>query len=304
MRVYFVQHLWVSLTTLGQLCRNPFSTSLTSAVIAIALALPAGLFVFVNSMQQLTTHWQTNNQISVFMRYQTEQRQVLALKNKLLGWPEIESVRYISPQQGLEDFKQYSGLGDVLNKLDNNPLPAVLTVIPRAELNQPQKIAPLLTKIRTQANVDMLKVDMEWLQRLESIIKIGRLAAAILAGLLAIAILLIVGNTLRLTIYNHRQEILVSKLIGATTPFIRRPFLYVGFWYGLFAALTAWLILQLILALLNTPVAQLAELYQSQFQIKGLDFVNSLFLISFSIFLGVFGAWLAVTRHLRTIEPR
>ena len=304
MRVYFVQHLWVSLTTLGQLCRKPFSTGLTSTVIAIALALPAGLFVVVNSVQKLTAHWQTNNQISVFMRYQTKQQRVLALSRSLNSWPEIESVHYISPAQGLADFKQFSGLGEVLDKLDSNPLPAVLTVIPVAEINQSKKISPLVAKISRQANVDMVKVDMAWLQRLESMVKIGQFAAAILAGLLAIAILVIVGNTLRLTIYSHRQEILVSKLIGATAPFIRRPFLYIGFWYGLFGALLAWLVLQIILALLNAPVAQLAELYQSQFQISGLNTYNSLLLIGFSVFLGIIGAWLAVTLHLNKMEPR
>jgi len=304
LKVYFVQHAWVSLSTLGQLCRSPFSTCLTSTVIAIALALPVGLFVVVTSLQQLTQQWQTNNQISVFMQYQTKQRHVSALSEKLTRWSEIELVRFISPDQALQEFKQFSGLGDALSKLDRNPLPSVLTVFPVASFNTSEKLKPLVAKIKRQANVDMVQIDMAWLQRLESMMEIGRRAAAILAGLLAIAILVIVGNTLRLTIYNNRQEILVSKLIGATTPFIRRPFLYIGFWYGLFAALLAWLVLQILLWLLNAPITELAQLYQSEFSVNGLNFVNSLIFLCFSIFLGVFGAWLAVSRHLKKIEPR
>ena len=304
LKVYFVHHAWVLLSTLGQLWRSPLTTCLTSAVIAIALALPVGLFVTVTSLQQLTQQWQANNQISVFMQYQTKQSRVSALSEKLTRWPEIESVRFISPDQALQEFKQYSGLGDALSKLDRNPLPSVLTVFPISSMNTSETLKPLVEKIKRQANVDLVQIDMAWLQRLEAMMEIGRRAAAILAGLLAIAILVIVGNTLRLTIHNNRQEILVSKLIGATTTFIRRPFLYIGFWYGLFAALLAWLVLQLLLGLLNTPITELAALYQSEFRVRGLNLPNSLLFLCFSTFLGVFGAWLAVTRHLKKIEPR
>jgi cell division transport system permease protein len=300
---YFTHHLWVLVSSLGVLWRTPMATLMTAAVIGIALALPTGLHVLLQNVQQLSTGWEGSAQMSLFLKQGVSEKRVQGLAKQLRGWEGVAEVRYISREQALAEFRELSGFGGALDSLDENPLPAVLVVRPTAAAAQPAQMALLLGRVKKLQSVDLAQLDMEWVRRLSGIIEVGKRGVLLLAGLLGMAILLVVGNTIRLTILSRREEIVVTKLIGATNGFIRRPFLYSGFWYGVLGAVMAWLLVSILLALLSAPVSRLSFLYNSEFGLDGLGFDTVLLLLGSGIFLGLLGSWLAVGKHLKAIEP-
>jgi len=300
---YFTHNLWVLVSSLGALWRTPLATLMTAAVIGIALALPTGLHVLLQNVQQLSMGWEGTAQMSVFLKPGVPEKRIQSLADKLRGWDGVAEVRYISREQALAEFRELSGFGDALDVLDENPLPAVLVLRPTAEATEPAKMALLLGKVQKLEPVDLAQLDMEWVRRLSGIIEVGKRGVLLLGGVLALAILLVVGNTIRLTILSRSQEIIVTKLIGATNTFIRRPFLYTGFWYGLMGAVLAWLLVVILLGLLSDPVSRLSFLYSSEFSLDGLDLETVIILLGSGIALGLLGSWLAVGRHLQAIEP-
>jgi len=210
----------------------------------------------------------------------------------------------ITQQQALDDFKQGSGFANAIAQLDSNPLPPVLVIQPAASHTSPEASELMLAQFKTLREVELVQLDLDWVRKLHALLQLAEKAASALAAALALAVLLIIGNTIRLSVQNRRDEIEVVKLVGATDAFIRRPFLYTGFWYGFLAGITCWLILSTSLIWLQDPVAHLAGLYQSQFRISGLNWQQSLQLIGISCGLGLLGSWLSVGRHIRQIEPK
>jgi cell division transport system permease protein len=293
----------VLVSSLGVLWRTPFATFMTAAVIGIALALPAGLQVLLQNVQRLSTGWEGTAQMSLFLKQGVPEARIQALADKLRGWEGVADVRYISREQALAEFRELSGFGGALDSLDENPLPPVLVLRPTSAAAEPAQMELLLGRVKQLEPVDLAQLDMEWLRRLSGIIELGKRGVLLLAGLLAMAILLVVGNTIRLTILNRREEIVVTKLIGATNAFIRRPFLYTGLWYGLMGAVLAWLLVAIFLGLLSDPVSRLSFLYNSQFSLGGLDLETTAILLGSGVALGLAGSWLAVGRHLQAIEP-
>ncbi len=276
---------------------------MTAAVIGIALALPAGLHVLLQNVQQLSTGWEGTAQMSLFLKQGVPEKRIQSLAGELRSWDGVAEVRYISREQALAEFRELSGFGEALDSLDENPLPAVLVLRPTAEAAKPAQMELLLGRVQKLEPVDLAQLDMEWVRRLSGIIEVGKRGVLLLGGLLALAILLVVGNTIRLTILSRRQEIVVTKLIGATNAFIRRPFLYTGFWYGLMGAVLAWLLVAILLGLLRAPVNRLSFLYNSEFSLGGLDLETVMVLLGSGVALGLLGSWLAVGKHLQAIEP-
>lgn len=300
---YLLRHIQTFFYTLGQISSRPFSTFMTAAVIGIALSMPAGLNLLLQNGQEVLQGWNSATQISLFLTQQTGQRSAKKLASTLRKMPEIAAVEYISKESALAEFSKHSGFGEALDALERNPLPAVLLITPEISQEQPEQIAALLEKLNKRSEVDIAQLDMEWVERLFALMAIGERGVLILAGLLALAVLLVVGNTIRLAIQNRRDEIIIIKLIGATDSFIRRPFLYTGFWYGLLGGLIALILVEVSLTLLAEPVRDVAALYHSSFQLQGIDSQTLAALLGVGSFLGYFGSWIAVGRHLREIEP-
>lgn len=299
LRSYGRLHAQVMISSLGRLYRNPFSSLLTTAVIAIALALPSGLLVILDNLQRLNTSWDGSSSISLFMRQAISDTQIDRLAQELEGWPRISAVQIVHRDQALAEFRELSGFGEALNALEENPLPGVLVVKPATQEN----IETLLDDLGRLPEVELAQIDLQWVRRFGTLMEIGRRGVLVVGALLGLAVLLIVGNTIRLDIQNRRDEIEVSKLIGGTDAFIRRPFLYIGSWYGLLGALLAWLLVSLGFALIDGPARQLAGLYDSRFLLIGLSWQAIGLLILTGIGLGLAGSWLAVGRHLDDIEP-
>lgn len=303
MKNYLLRHVQVFFFSLGQLAKTPVTTLMTLAVIGITLALPASLYVLFDNLQRASHGWDSGAQVSLFLKRDTAERNATALQDKIRGMTGVASVQYISREQALADFKRMSGFGEALDVLDNNPLPPVLVVTPTSSLNTPDSIQALVQTLARLPEVDLAQLDLEWIKRLHALLTLAQRGVLILAGLLALAVLLIIGNTIRLAILNRRTEIEVIKLIGGTDAFIRRPFLYSGLFQGLFGALVAWVLVGSSLLLLSGPTEELAGLYGSHFELQGLGLANGLWLLLGGTLLGWLGSRLAVSRHLHAIEP-
>lgn len=304
MNSYMAHHQLVAADSLMRLLKSLVPSLMTWLVIGIALALPTGLFVALGNMESVSRGWDGAAQISLFVNKVISEQDSRQLAKKLRLRDDIAEVEYISRSQALEEFQALSGYGDVLDHLDQNPLPAVIVVRPVEQQTAAAATEQLYQELKALPQIEQAIIDLEWVQRLYSMMELGRRMTLALATLLALGVLLIIGNTIRLSIESRRDEIVIVKLVGATNAFVRRPFLYTGLWYGLGGGIVSWLIISLSLQWLSGPVAELAGLYQSQFVLQGLGVGQTLLLWLSSGLLGLGGAWLAVSRHLGAIEPR
>ena len=302
-RTWLRRHAQVSLESLGRLSRNLVASLMTAAVIGIALALPAGLYVLLDNLHRLSGSWDGQAGLSVFLKPEIPEPAARQLAGTLQDWPEVATVTLVTPAEALEEFGRHTGFADVLDSLDENPLPTVLLVTPSGAHTGPTAAGVLQQRLQGLPETDQAQLDLQWVQRLSSILAIAKRGVLVVSCLLALAVLLVVGNTIRLEIQNRRNEIVVTKLIGATNGFIRRPFLYSGVWYGIFGAIIAWLMVEAGFFILAEPVQRLAGLYQSDFHLVTLPLLLLLVLLAGGVLLGLLGSWLAVGRHLDDIEP-
>ncbi len=289
---------------INEILDNPFSNFMTVLVIAIALALPAGLQILLDNGKSLSQSWDGASRISIYLKLDLEPTQIEQIAAQVRQNLAIESVELIMPAQALNDFAERSGFADAISELGSNPLPATLIVQPKSSHSSPQASETLLGEFKQLEGVEKVQLDLDWVRKLYALLQLAEKAASALGLALGLAVLLIVGNTIRLSVQNRREEIEVVKLVGATDAFIRRPFLYTGFWYGFFAGTLCWIILEASLIWLQQPVANLAGLYQSEYSVDGLNLTQSAKLLLFSCGLGLLGSWLSVGRHIRQIEPR
>ncbi len=303
MRAYGRDHLRSLLFSLGKLCRQPFATTLTLLMIAVALALPACLYVLLNNLQQITRKWDDAGQITLFLNIDTGENAVTALREQLQNHTEIATVEYISADRALAEFRSRSQIERLLDELQHNPLPPTLVLTPVISAQGVHRLNQLTGELQALAVVDHAQLDMQWLQRLQAITRIVHRAISILGCMLAASVLLVVGNITRLDVESRREEIEVTKLVGATNRFVRRPFLYGGMWYGLLGGIVALFLVLAVLLLIKQPVQSLIGLYNgnAQFILPGIR--QSVGLIAASMVLGLLGSWLAVSRYVARIEP-
>jgi cell division transport system permease protein len=253
-------------------------------------------------LQAFSRQLSSDPQVSIFMAMDAGQADVSAVERRLQTHPEVGRVDFIAREQALAKLKRSAGLADVLADLERNPLPDAFVVTARS--NDPATLEALRDQAARWPKVEHVQLDAEWARRLDAALGVGRLLVTLLAALLALALVAVTFNTIRLQILTRRDEIEVSKLIGATNPFIRRPFLYLGALQGLAGGCAAWAIVTLAVIVLNVQLAELATLYGTAFKLQPLNTADSTLLLAFSAALGWLGAWLSVSRHLWHIEPR
>lgn len=301
--IWVSRHIRTSTGSLSRLARQPFASLMIILVIAVTLALPAAINLVVKNARSVSGSWDNALDFSVFLKQTVSAGDAEALGQLIRQRADVESVRFISADDALSEFKQQSGFGEALEQLPDNPLPHTLVVRPGSG-NTSASLILLQEEIGNLPEADFVQVDTEWIQRFHAILDIVRQAIAIGAGLLGIAIVVIIGNTIRLDIENRRDEIEVTKLIGATNAFVRRPFLWTGFWYGLFGGMMALALVQYGLFMLAGPIARLSGLYQSSIAIATLNLTEGAAIIGTGVFLGLFGSWVTAARHMRRIEPK
>jgi cell division transport system permease protein len=287
---------------LGELIHAPLASLMTIAVIGVAMALPMGFYLLLQNAQTLSQSWRGNPTITLYLKQNMADTEIKPVLSQLTHRTDIKQVQYISPDEGLAEFKRESQFGDILNTLSANPLPPVLVITPTAEASSPKALQHLLSTLKTMTAVDMATLDMAWVKRLYYILTLGKRITYTIAGLFGFGVILIIGNTIRLTMQAHRQEMTILKLVGATTAFIRRPLLYRGFLYGFFGGCLAWVLVSLMLWWLAAPAEHLAASYGNHFMINGLNIKTGLEIIVISALLGLLGAWAVVRHHLLAPE--
>ena len=301
---YFQAHAHVFLSSLGRLCRAPISTAMTVIVIAIALALPAVFYVLVDNARQVSDKIVVTNQFSLFMRPGVTDDEAANLANRLLQRPEIASVDFISKQAALDEFREYSGFAGALDILEFNPLPAVIQLQPDEFVVSPEALPVLIRELEHLPQTGFVQFDLDWVKRLQAIMDIARIGVLMLSVLLSIAVIFIISNTIRLELRSRSDEVVVAKLLGATNGFVGRPFLYSGFWYGLFGGLLAWGVVLTVLLVISEPVRKLSLLYQSNYQLVSLGLERTIALLVISALLGVMGAWVVLVHQLFRMNPK
>ena len=296
-------HLQTAITSLLRLASQPFATFMTVLVIAVTLALPTALHLLIKNARSVSSSWENALDFSVYLDQSIALDEAEILASIIEQRADVESVTLVSSTDALAEFKQHSGFGDALNHLTDNPLPHTLIVRPSVA-NTQASMSLLNEELSNLPETDIVQIDTAWVQRFHAILEMLQRAIAMGAVLLGAAIIVIIGNTIRLDIQNRREEIEVTKLIGASNGFVRRPFLYSGFWYGLGGGLLALAMVGYGLYALREPVARLAGLYNSGFTALALNIQESAIIVGIGILLGLTGSWLAAARHMRRIEPR
>lgn len=300
--VLFRNHQKVAVDSLDRLFATAAASALTWVMIAIAIALPLFLFLLLQNLQQFGNNIDEAAQISLFMDLDVSEAELLDVQTTLSSHSGIAATELIDTDQALIEFQNLSGFGDVLNGLDENPLPAVIVLTPVTETLA--EIRTLVDELGALAGVDYVQFDLDWLQRMYGILNLAQRLTITLGILLALGVALVVGNTVRLAIENRRAEIVVVKLVGGTDSYVARPFLYTGLWYGVGGGLIATVLVLLAQFVMQGPVSNLAGLYDGDFALIGLSLSEISLVLLGAGFLGWFGAWLSVLRHLRAIEPR
>ena len=298
------RHVQALLGSLGRLVRNPFATALTLLVIGLALALPTALRLFVINAQAATGGFANAVDLSVYLKTDVPLAKAQQLAGSARERAEVADVTLIPADKALEEFRTYSGFGAALEALRENPLPHVLHVRPRADASSAAALESLRRYFAAWPEVDLVQIDSEWVRRFNAILEVLRRLLVMAALLLGAGVLAVIGNTIRLEILNRRAEIEVTKLVGGSNSFVRRPFLYTGMLYGLGGALCAWAIVAAAVALLGEPIATLAKLYGSRYSLLGPSRDDITALLGGGTVLGWLGAWISAARHLRSIEPR
>lgn len=301
-RSRFAQHQDVAVDGLLRLLLEPLASLLTWIVIAIALALPLTLLLLLQNLRQVGGGLDQVSTISLFMRANVSEQMLEEITADFSMLSNVAAARLITADQALQEFEHNSGLGEALQGLDANPLPAVILVTP--SVNSQAEVEVLHKELAANPNVEYAQLDLRWLQRLNAIVELASRMAVVLAMMLGVGVILVIGNTIRLAIENRRAEIVVIKLVGGTDAYVSRPFLYTGLWYGVGGGLLAVILIDAVMFGLRGPVANLAGVYDSNFSLTGLGISNSFLVVATAGALGWLGAWVSVLRHLRAIEPR
>jgi cell division transport system permease protein len=300
---YLARHAHALLSSAGHLTRAPIATLFTVVVMGLALALPLGLEVLVRNVRAATGDFSGAVSVSVYLKTGVSESRAQQLARQARERPGVGAVQLITATQALAQFRTQSGFGAALDALQDNPLPHVLSITPAAMNSSTADMESLRRYLAAWPETDTVQLDGDWVVRFNAILELLRRALLLAAGLLGLGVVAVVGNTIRLEIQNRRAEIEVTKLVGGTNGFVRRPFLYTGALYGLLGGLTAWLVVAIALHLLTPATARLAQSYGSAFALAGPASRDLGMLLGAGTVLGWLGSWLAAARHLARIEP-
>jgi cell division transport system permease protein len=303
LRAWGRRQLYSFFSSLGTLLSHRFGTLMTVVVLGIAMVLPIGLLLTLENLRQIDLKQDQWGTLTVFLNMDVSEEQVrqfeLSLKEQA-----VARTNSISPQQGLQEFREASGFGSALDVLESNPLPWIVEVQPQWTEGEDmsEEVATLQLWLETQDLVESVVVDSKWLQRLAGLIRLGDAFVTVLSFMFSLAVLVVIANTIRLDVGNRADEIEILSLVGAGPGFIRLPFLYSGFWYGLLGAFFALLLLELSIAFLRAPLASLMDAYGKSFSLAGLSIPQVFYMFLAGGVLGWLGAWIAVQRYLQQLN--
>ena len=303
LRTLVAYHVQAALSSLVCLCRQPLATGMTVVVIAITLTLPALLWIFTNNMAELTSSWKRGGHVSLYLDTTASVNDYSSLLARVQKTEGVGEAILKTPAEGILELQRQEGMQDLMLNLPDNPLPAVIDVVPSPNITTPIQLESLYGRLKSLPGIDDARLDMQWMSRLYALLNVMERMTQGLMLLLASAVVFIICNTLRLVIHKRQEEIRVLKLIGASDPYIVRPFLYSGLWYGFTSAILAVIFVSLFMLSLRFVLNQLVEAYQMHFPVIGLSTSQALLLIMIATLLGWLGARVSVKRQLAAIEP-
>jgi cell division transport system permease protein len=301
---WLLRHLQALLFALGRLARAPVASSFTILVIALALTLPALFGLLIGSLRDAAGGLAQSVTLNVYFKRDVDIDKVRQLADGVRARAGVASVDVIPADEALDAFRRDSGFGTAIDALTENPLPHALDVRPTVDGATPAGLEELKRHLATWPEVELVQVDSEWVQRLNAILDLLRRLVLGTAALLGVGVVAVIGNTVRLEILNRRAEIEITKLVGGSNAFVRRPFLYTGLFYGGFGALLALVLVLVLRSLLEPPVQRLAASYGSDFTLLLPDLTQCASLLGIGAGLGLLGAWISASRHLREARPR
>ncbi len=303
LRAWSRRQLYSFFSSLGTLLGHRLATTMTVLVLGIAMVLPLGLYLAVNNLRGLDLQQDEWGAITVFLHNSIGEKGAAELARMIDDRPDA-SAETVSPQQGMEEFRRASGFGQVLDLFDENPLPWVVLVTPQVrDAGQLGKVVGNLDAwLQTRDAVDIVQVDHKWLQRLAGLLALGEAFVTVLSVMFSLAVFVVVANTIRLDVANRCEEIEVLSVVGAGENFIRQPFLYTGFWYGLLGALFALVLLSISVLYLQQPTEDLLDAYGSSFEMQGLSTFHVALVLLAGGALGFLGALVSVQRYLRQLR--
>lgn len=304
MITYLGRHLQVLFSTLGSMRRTPLASLNTILIVAITLLLPCLLYIVIKSAQGLSDNWQGRPQISVFLQQDLSDGVAQLIFDEIRLHPAISLAEFVTPSQALDEFRILSDLEFEIDFLDSNPLPASVVLMPTDEHSNADQLLLLKEELSKIEGIDQIKLDLDWTDRFNAILNVFTRVATLLSGLLGLALILIVGNTIKLLILNRRQEIEITKLVGGTNTFVRRPFLYYGSLYGFIGSLITLLLLLTAAQLIKQPIEQLSSLYQNHSPLYQLNLNDIGAIIGIGTVLGWLAARWSVAQHLRRVQPK
>lgn len=302
LEVLFYNHWNAFKASFERIKKNSLSSVMTICIISLSLALPLGFATIIDNVQRLSGHWHPGIQISLYLKQGINETIKEDLLNQLRTKVEIESVKYISPDEGLQFFEKEAGFRDLLLYLPNNPLPPVIEVIPSKDYRNPTLVQDLVKTLNQLPAIETVQLDLQWLERLHHLIIFLKQIVYFLMAVLVSAVLVVSGHMIRLITRQQHQEIRVISLVGGALNFIRRPFLYTGFFYGFMGGIFAWILMLIMVMVLNNTLVDLARLYEMNFSVKALDPLSVILLLLSSGMIGWLGAWFAINREIIKIR--
>lgn len=303
LHAYRDNHAHAFFSSLGRLVATPFSFLMTIIVLSSSISLACGFYITLINVQQLTANLESSNQITLFLKGDLSNEDATALAKKIRENPDVQNVNVITKEHALREFRTYSGFGAAMDVLDKNPLPAVLEVAAKNSLQDKATLEELYNQLQKFDQVDTAQLDMQWVSRLQSIIAVVRYTMWLFSSMIAVGVVFIIGNTIRLELHSRKEEVVIAKLVGATNAFIRRPFLYTGFWLGFISSIAAWFIAAILLLVIKQPVEQLSGLYESEVHLIFLSIPETLILLGVASLLGVISSWTVLLFQLRHAKP-
>jgi len=302
-RAWGRRQLFSLFSSLGTLMNHRVGTLMTVMVLGIAMALPLGLYVTVKNLRALDLQQEQWGNLTVFLHTDIGEEQALVLLETVNAAPGARAEA-VSPEMGMEQFRDASGFGQALEMFDENPLPWVLIVTP--EPAEGEELEDVVRRIQNdlqqRQEVDLVQVDFKWLQRLAGLLELGDALVSVLTVLFSLAAVVVVSNTIRMDVASRAEEIQVLSLVGAGNGFIRQPFLYSGFWYGLLGALLALVLFNICLYFISLPLERLLDAYGNRFEVLNLGPRGFILVMLSGGLLGFLGAWISVQRYLNQIS--
>ncbi|OOF57579.1 permease-like cell division protein FtsX [Rodentibacter myodis] len=300
----FVQTAYTLRAVWTDLWQRKFGTLLTILVIAVSLTIPTVSYLMWKNLHLATTQFYPESELTIYLHKNLSEEDANLVVDKIRQQEGVESLNYVSRQESLKEFKSWSGFGEELDILDDNPLPAVVMVKPNKDFNVSEKREELRTNLNKIKGVQEVRLDNDWMEKLTALSWLVAHVAIFCTLLMAIAVFLVIGNSIRSDVYSSRADIDVMKLLGATDHFILRPYLYTGMIYAFLGGFVAAIFSSFIIGYFTSAVKYVTDIFAVQFSLNGLSIGELIFLLVSCLLMGYIGAWIAAKRHIALLDHR